>query len=336
MGGLFLADWVAHKRRRIARALTASLLLAIPALGVTAQRVNSGSNSRTAPAIFTASEPPAAKPALPGVTIEASKERHALRLKVDRFVTSVAIQPWGDALYRWTKPVCPLVAGLPKAQGEFVLAHISKAAIDAHAPLAGRVCSPNLFVVATDDDPEPLLRAWWARDRQMYNFQTVGIEAVEDFIHSARPIRVWYNTYVGCAGGAGAGESMASVLLGTGVLPLGSAPIGCGGTLGSRIVRMSTGSDISSVIIVVDGRQMKRVNLGQMADYIALVGLADVRLDTDSTPVPSILELFGHGTPPQGLTRWDRALLYSLYNTSHRSRLEVPEMEITMVTRIAR
>jgi hypothetical protein len=98
---------------------------------------------------------------------------------------------------------------------------------------------------------------------------------------------------------------------------------------------MSTASDISSAMIVVDGRQMKNINLGQMADYVALVGLADLRLDTDSTPVPSILDLFGHGTPPQELTVWDRAFLYSLYNTNHMSTLEVPEMEITMTRRIA-
>ncbi|MGH8336069.1 MAG: hypothetical protein ACRETL_04435 [Gammaproteobacteria bacterium] len=120
-----------------------------------------------------------------------------------------------------------------------------------------------------------------------------------------------------------------------GMSQAGAGPVGCkDGDLGSRIVSLSTSSDVSSAIIVVDGRHMKNANLGQVADYIALIGLADVRLESDSIPVPSILELFGHGTSPQGLTRWDRALLYSLYNTSHRSRLEVPEMEVTMVHRI--
>jgi hypothetical protein len=269
---------------------------------------------------------------LSGVTIEAARAR-ALRLEVDQFVTSVAIQPWGDALYRWTRPVCPLVAGLPKAQGEFILARISKAAMDAHAPLAGRVCRPNLFVIAVGDDPAPLLKAWWKRDRRMYSFETRGIEAVEHFIHSTRPIRAWYNTYEGCDDDAAATSNLASLLAGLGSTVTG--PRGCRGTLGSHIVSMSTGSDVSSAIIVVDGRQMKDVNLRQMADYIALVGLADVRLDADSTPVPSILELFGHGTSPQGLTRWDRALLYALYNTTHLSALELPAMEITMTRRIS-
>jgi hypothetical protein len=45
--------------------------------------------------------------------------------------------------------------------------------------------------------------------------------------------------------------------------------------------------------------------------------------------------LFRDGTPPRGLTRWDKALLYSLYNTGHSDKLQVSEMESAMVKRIA-
>ena len=315
----------AQKGPHLTGALVRLLLIALPALGFAAQGAEPGSNTRSAQASV------ASHAKLPKVTIQAPRE---LRAKVDRFVTSVAIQPWGDSLYRWTRPICPLVAGLPKTQGEFVLARISKTATDAHAPLAGRDCRPNLFVVGVDGDPSPFLKTWWAHARQLYSFRTQRIEAVQHFIDSTRPIRVWYNTYVGCNDDAAATSTLAYVIM-AGVYHAQQSPMGCGSTLGSRIVSMSTGSDISSAMIVVDGRQMKNVNLGQMADYIALVGLADVRVDADSTPVPSILELFGHGEPPQGLTRWDRALLYSLYNTSHRSTLELPEMEISMTRHMA-
>lgn len=321
-----------HLEKKHVRAATLVALFFLPStvLGFPAQEVGAGSNSQAQQPVLTSGQPPPAKTTLPRVTVEAEKE-HTLRLKVDRFVTSVAIQPWGDTLYRWTKPVCPLVAGLPKAQGEFVLARISKAANDARAPLAGSVCSPNLFVVVTDNDPDLLLKNWWARDRHMFNSQR-GIGGIDHFIHSTRPIRVWYNTYQGCDNDSAATSTLAYILAGVGQ-PNGG-PTACGSTTGSRIVSMSTGSDVSSAIVVVDARRMKNANLGQVADYIALIGLADVRLETDSVPVPSILELFANGTPPQGLTQWDRALLYSLYNTNHRSRLEVPEMEVTMVRRI--
>jgi hypothetical protein len=76
---------------------------------------------------------------------------------------------------------------------------------------------------------------------------------------------------------------------------------------------------------------MKRMTIRQLADYIALIGLADMRLDADLGPTPSILELFGGGTPPQGLTVWDRALLHALYDTDQWTHLEVPELELNMV-----
>lgn len=308
-----LSDSCPERRHHPAGALLALLLLLFATLG---------------PAARAADSPTKAK--LPTVTVEAAR---ALRLKVDRFVTSVAIQPWGDSLYRWTEPVCPLVAGLPKAQGEFVLARISKAARDAHAPLGGRDCDANLYVVAVGFDPSPMLKTWWAHNPRMYNSQH-GIEPIERFIQSTLPIRAWYNTYQGCEAGDAATYTLATVILPQ-IFKPGQGPPGCETDLRSRIVRMSTASDITSALIVVDGRQLKNVNLRQMADYIALIGLADLRSDVGSTAVPSILDLFGHGKPPQGLTPWDRAFLYSLYNTTHMSVLEVPEMEITMTTRLS-
>jgi hypothetical protein len=62
-----------------------------------------------------------------------------------------------------------------------------------------------------------------------------------------------------------------------------------------------------------------------------LISLADMRLDADPGSTPSILELFGHGTPPHGLTRWGRAFLYALYNTDQWTKLETPELELNMV-----
>lgn len=274
-----------------------------------------------------------AKVQVPGVTIEAARE-HALRLQADRFVSSVVVKPWNDGLYRWNSPICPLVAGMPKALGELILHRITKAAIDAHAPLAGSVCSPNLFVVATRDDPNPLLEMWWKRAPGMFNTK-FGVEAARHFIHSTGPIRVWYNTYSACGGGPAAPPSTIAI---SGNFAVPVAPAGCDpfSDLGTRLARRISGSNISAVIVVIDGRQIGSVTVGQMADYISLVGLAELRRDSGPTPVPSILELFGHGMAPPALTSWDRALLYALYNTDQMSKTQVQEVEIAMTKRIAR
>lgn len=304
--------------RRLTSMLLALLLIALAAPGSMA---------------WSANDTPK-KEQLPGVTIESARER-ALRLKVDRFVTSVVAQPFNAPLNRWNDPVCPLVAGLPKAFGEFILQRISKAARDAHAPLAGSVCHPNLYVVATDD-PDRLLKMWWRRDVQMYDTRYVGMERVKDFVNSTEPIRVWYNTTLGC-GIKSRMRRPPTIFINNFALPGVFAPPGCDPTHGvdSHLSYGTSRSSISTAIVVVDGRRMKGITMRQMADYIALVGLADVRLDSDSLPVPSILGLFGRASPPQALTPWDRALLYSLYNTDQMSKLQMQEVEIAMTRRLA-
>jgi hypothetical protein len=281
----------------------------------------------------------AANAGLPAVTIKAAKEQ-ALRREVHRFVAAVVVRPTDETLWRWNAPVCPLVAGLPGPFGEFILRRISKAAADAHAPLAGKVCHANLFVVGTNA-PDLLLKTWLAREPLMYDTRN-GFEPITRFLNSKRPIRVWYNSALRCGddGPIIPGASTLSIAsmdhaMGAG----GSSAFGpgapsCTDGIDSHLNYADT-RDIFSALVVIDGRQMKNVDIQQLADYVALAGLADVRLDVDPGAAPTILSLFaGHGTPPRGLTQWDRALLYSLYNTRQQDKQQVRDMESTMVRRV--
>lgn len=82
---------------------------------------------------------------------------------------------------------------------------------------------------------------------------------------------------------------------------------------------------------------MKKTTTRQLADYLAMVGLADVRLNPDAGAIPTILRQFQHPTrPPNGLSTLDRALLYSLYSTHQSSVLQVSDMETTVMKRIMR
>jgi Secretin and TonB N terminus short domain len=279
------------------------------------------------------SAPPAARASLGSVTIEAREDRRTLRRKVDHFISSVIVQPSGDALDRWNVEVCPLVAGLPGEFGELILASISQAAIDAHVPLAGKVCHPNLLVVAHDDVAQ-LVRKWWRHDLGGFEFENQGIETVEHFFRSKRPIRAWYNTQWAGADGRACASATSAAQIGAGIPgPIDAQP--CTNGVDTRLTYSSTASNITSAIIVVDLSRMKSMTTRQLADYIALIGLADVRLDADPSSAPSILGLFDQQRPPQAMTQWDRALLYSLYNTSQADKMQLSEMELTMVRRIA-
>lgn len=221
------------------------------------------------------------------VTIEASKQRQALRRRVDQFVDAVVVRPYDENPIRWDGPVCPEVAGLSRGFGEFFLWRISQAATDAGVQLAGRVCHPNLHVIATHV-PDQLLRDWWARDWWMYSTPH-GVAPVHDFVNSKLPIRVWYNTYPGCTGtGQARLGTAAAALTGFG-LPGAAPPICANDASGSTHLSYPIVRSIVSAIVVIDLRQMKNVTLQQIADYVALVSLADVREDPDAPPAPSIL-----------------------------------------------
>jgi hypothetical protein len=311
--------------------------------GIVIEPIATGRNPKPARPLVAAAPPPAPMPGrgvsaaahspLGSVTIQAREDRRALRRKVDHFVSSVIVQPSGDALVRWNVEVCPLVAGLPREFGELVLASISQAAIDAHVPLAGKVCHPNLFVVAHDDVSQ-LVRQWWRHDLAGFEFENQGIESVERFLRSKRPIRAWYNTQWGGADGSDCASAVAATQIGAGLPePINAQP--CTNGADTSLTYSSTGSNITSAIVVVDLSRLKSMTTRQLGDYIALIGLADVRLDADPSSVPSILGLFDQQKPPRAMTEWDRALLYSLYNTSQADKMQRSEMELTMVRRIA-
>ena len=279
------------------------------------------------------------KAGLPGVTIEASQERQAVRRRVDKFVASVVVRPMDETLMRWNAPVCPLVAGLPRPMGEFILQHISQAALDARAPLGGTKCRPNLYVVASAV-PQQLLEAWWHRDPRMYDTRH-GIRPVMRFIESKRPVRSWYNSALVCGSGAlavpgGSALAMAGVVtMGGGASSFAPGAPACTGGVDTHLSYADVRS-ISSALVVIDLHRLHRMTIQQLADYVALLGLADVRLDADPGFAPSILRLFaGEGAAPPGLTPWDQALLYSLYTTRQEDRQQVQDMESTMVRRIA-
>jgi hypothetical protein len=93
---------------------------------------------------------------------------------------------------------------------------------------------------------------------------------------------------------------------------------------------------LTSVIVVVDGRQTKKIKVGQLADYLAMVALAQIRTQPDTGAAPSILHLFkGSNPPPMELSPWDKAFLESLYTTDQSSVLQVSIIQNRMFQQLA-
>ena len=261
-------------------------------------------------------EPPAQDPASPGsssdsrqgmdsVTVEAKRDGQ-LKSQISEFVAGLVVRYGNGSLERWNTPICPLVAGLPSERGEFILARISRIARDSHAPLAAEDCTPNLSVIVTDN-PDLLVEEWSQRNRGLLNTCN-GLGYIKAFLHSRQPVRVYYN---------------------------GKCRFSPGGAVMGSHMRYTDVQELISVIIVVDSRRTTDLDIGQLADYVAMVGLAQVRADADSSEAPSILSLFGKPDPrPQGLSPWDQSFLHGLYTTNQSSVLQLITIKTSMFKQI--
>lgn len=260
------------------------------------------------------------------VTVEA---RRRLERQVYDFVRALsrASTP-EEALKRWQEPVCPLVAGLPASQGEFVLARISAVARAAGVPLAPQECRANLYIVVTAS-PDKLLNLWQRRHRRL--FGGASPTAVRDFLTKPRPIRVWYNATFGTRFGTQLDQGAPEVGMVFDNVPSNHH------FSGSRLV-IDDVPLFTSVIIVVDVVQVSGLQYGQLADYVAMIALAQLDLDVHLS-APSILELFAPATPdvpkPNGLTSWDAAYLKALYSTEQGTTMQRSSMASTMLRAMA-
>jgi hypothetical protein len=277
------------------------------------------------------------------ITVQAQREREKLEHDVNMFVsTAIGQSRYDESIERWTyRPVCPLVAGVSKELGEFVLARVSAIARTAGAPLGPEKCKPNFFVIVSPDDPEPrLARLTHKNGGQLFNYETG--EELKKFVEISRPVRVWYNTGATSIDGA----SMISELFDTGSEHAktfnnsrGPEPVhnSLPSIYGSRTNVSLVTKDILSVIIVIDARKITDINIGQLADYVGVIGLAEINLDKDLGDAPTILSLFrgSEASRPNEMTEWDRALLHALYSTPQKSKMQISQMQTAALKDIA-
>jgi hypothetical protein len=272
---------------------------------------------------------------LDSVTVEAQRNHKKLEHDVEVFVSSAIVKSYDESLMRWDHPVCPLVAGLGKDLGEFALHRFSDIARAAHVPLGKETCKPN-FIVIVAPNSSTFLKILWRHKPRLFNTYH-GIAPVRSFIDSSRPIKVWYNAAdIGADGGAAFTSALAEsagIGMGTVDYPVHVAPSSMGSRLTRQVVR-----NIDTAMVIADSTQIRSLNIGQLVDYIALIGLVQINLDKDLGQTPSILQLFkpSETPPPLEMTPWDRALLLALYSTPQKDMMQRSEMETVMLREISR
>src|SRR5699024_10205751 len=100
-------------------------------------------------AAYSRQTPSSGESELDVVTVEAQKQRRLIEDQISQFVSSITLPGREQSLGRWQRPICFLVGGLPRDQGEFIVARLSQIAKSSAAPLAPAQCKPNFLIVVT-------------------------------------------------------------------------------------------------------------------------------------------------------------------------------------------
>jgi hypothetical protein len=244
------------------------------------------------------------------------------------FVEQVAAAPEAaDQLARWDREICTSVVGLPARQGQYLADHIAQRAFAVGLQPGAPGCHGNVAVFVTSDS-DAMARRLFEEDPDLFayrsenNVSTLGQAAFEQFLSSQRPVRWWHVAHtVGADGISLSGDASAG----------GISNAAVARSRGSRLSN-DTRQDLARVVIIVDARRVGGVQLSALADYVAMVALAQIDPFADTSSYPTVLNLF---TPPAGaspvtaMSDWDLAFLDGLYNASrHAVSAQQQEREI--------
>lgn len=312
--------------QRVVRCTLCVAALALLATGAAAAPPSNSDSPGTQP-----SKGSSASAKLPQITVEA--QRRDTEKRVHEFVSHVPVMSNSDESFaRWDTPICPLIAGLSRDDGEFVLTRLSEIAEAVGAPLDSPRCRAN-FIVLVTSDPVASLKALAARADYQRLFGEAYPEKIKIFLKTRRAIRVWYNEQqVAAENGSvltpGPSFSNGAVMSGPGAMGFTTVH-----SFGANRLEWNAVWTISSVIEVVDAGAVKGFKFGQMADYIAMAGLAKFNLDADYGTAPTILRLFKEtdDAEPSSLSDWDKAYLKALYHTRQSSRLQTDLIRQSML-----
>jgi hypothetical protein len=273
---------------------------------------------RTAPPVARTSAPYPGGDGVPQVTIlaEREKQRAELQARITAFVGKIGGPIYDGGLARWGLPVCPLVSGLPEEEGEFILGRVSEIALASGIPLADEKCRPNLLIVVSSQ-PQDLMKRLDNRQNWVFAF---GIDAappvIDEFISMPRTVRIIYRslpfTVDGLPVRVPSHPMVIAATTGPAVMTTDTYWTSTGTRLGYTTVYK-----IFRVLMVIDQTRLHGVSRGQFADYVAMVGLAQLKPSARLDDAQTILKLFDgvSQTAPAGLTDWDQAFLKSLYTT---------------------
>lgn len=238
------------------------------------------------------------------------------------FVGEVAAPNRDRGIARWRNRVCVGVANLRAEAAQYIVDRVSTVAEDVGLRPGAPGCRPNIMIVATDH-PDLLAEELVRLQPREFQIRGAGMDrgdaALRAFEVSDAPVRWWQismpvNSDTGeratrisgeCRGSCGA---TAPGMESTVHLYAPNTRTFAASRLSTQIV-----DDLFRTLVIVDANQVGAVSGQQLADYIAMVVLAQIDPEAETRRYATVLNVFESPATAEGLTEWDRAYLIGLY-----------------------
>ena len=249
-----------------------------------------------------------------------------LERMIQDFVGEVAEPNRRRGLARWEGDICVGVANLRPEAAQYLADRISTVAEDLGLSPGAPGCTPDVLVVATDD-AGGLARALVGERRRAFRMGVAGMDrggdALEDFVETERPVRWWQmalpvDAETGARATRIAGDCEGPTCGGGNWNVMAFAPqveVFSASRLRSQVV-----DNLIRAVVIVDVDELKDVTILQLADYIAMVSLAQIDPDADTSGYASILNVFDDPASADHLMDWDMAYLGGLYAAERNAR----------------
>lgn len=295
-------------------------------------------------------QPPAP---LESVTVSATRPSEAV---VDSFIFSRAAPTRVTGkLARWKKGICPQTIGLGDRFAKYVTDRIREVAAAVGAPVDGDAsCKPNIEVLFTTT-PQALLDNICKGEPVFLGYHDNGSQA-DEMAKVTHAMQAWYTTATddmrgrpevdsGTSGGTTIEMQPLALPPGTGLpnpvgtitvtLPHASAQSVTGSRLGDGL-----SSELYNVLIVAEPAKLMDHEIGALADYAAMLALAQPSSLDSCEALPSISNLLVKdcATATAHLSDGDLAYLTSLYKMGTADTLAMErdtirfQMEKVLVT----
>lgn len=276
---------------------------------------------------------------LPTESVTVNGQKLAPQEKLRDFIRSYAARSGvGAKMARWKAGICPIVAGLPEAEAhsKFVIERVRQVANQVGAPVKAAGCKSNIDIVFTLH-PQVLLDGMRKKNRVLLGYHEAAEE--EQLATISHPVQAWYTTQtVDLQGSTTVDDKLRNhggFYIDSPMGPL-YPPIFVPDAPAVHVTGSRLGDGLSSqlyhVVIVIDLAKVQGQTVGALADYAAMLSLAQTQSFGVCAPVSSITNLVSPGCDvglkADAVTANDLAYLQALYRTDPRASFAHQQSDI--------